>query len=673
VSLISDQTVTVDPVQRAAEYEPAIDGLRAVAVIAVLLFHADVGWAGGGYLGVSVFFTISGYVVTRSMLNRHERGSSHSVTGFYTRRLKRLIPASMMTLMLVVIMGWLGWIPAATSAEMHAATFHYANWYQIASGTDYASAFRVASSEQSPVVHYWSLAVEEQFYLVWPLIFALALLGARRRYWVTTASLFLGLSALSVLWGPNVRPEVVYFSSLFRFPEILAGCLVAVILRNRRVPKWFSFLGVPCIAMVVLLMITTGNSSASWPYRGLLPVFACLVALLLASLQTDGIARAALSRRTLVRIGLMSYGVYLFHWPIFLMVDELDLDRWPLLVLKFGLTFAAAAASLRLLEDPIRASSAGFRSTLGATGVAMAAVVVATGLFGHDSGLPSEEDYETASIIPTQTTPTQITPTQPVAPIEDQLESGSASSTDVAPQSSVPPVAEPIAREFTNVLLVGDSTAELLGAGLVGWVSENDPALRVSVAASGGCGLVRGGEYGVPQFNAALQINCPELYDVEVPELAPFADIVVVYVTLADTWARSWDGGGTWLRPTDPEFKDRVLADYASFTEQQFAAGVDKVVWLRPPATSRLDASGAWTTESSFLDGGQDVIEDAIHELKRRWPDRVIVADMRSWFEFAGHADDEQMRPDGTHLSPTAAYEVASEWLGPLLIQLGVD
>ncbi|MBV1894539.1 MAG: acyltransferase [Ilumatobacteraceae bacterium] len=664
MSLTSDRATAVTPATASRiAYEPAIDGLRAFAVVAVLLFHADIFWAGGGYLGVSVFFTISGYVVTRSLLHRHEIDGRHSVSGFYTRRLKRLIPASMMTLFLIVIAGWIGWIPAADSGEMRAATLHYANWHQISSGTDYASAFRVATSEQSPVVHYWSLAVEEQFYLLWPLVFALVLKFARQVHVYATVGLFLILSAISLLWATSVRPETVYYSSLFRFPEILAGCVVAVVLWRTRVSVRFAPIAAVALAGIGTLIVLTDNATSSWPYRGLLPLFACLVALLIVSLQTDSLARRALSTDVLVRVGKMSYGIYLFHWPIFLAIDQLDLDRGISLILKFGLTFLAASLSLRLIENPVRRSSVGFGWALAATGVAMAAVLGANALLGPGSDTPGQQEYEAVGINPGPVTVPSVEQPSPTLAGDPEVA--------VTPLPSTSPTTLP-PREFTNVLLVGDSTAEALGEGMVKWVGDADPDLRVSVAARGACGFVRGGEYTEPVFNAALALHCPDLYDIEVPELAPFADVVVMHVTLADTWDRSWDAGNTWLRTTDPAFRERLEADYISFVEQQLAAGVDKVVWIRPPVSSFASPGGELDTDPSFLNGGQQVIEDTIRMLEARWPGRVMVADMRAWFEFVGLTDDDHTRPDGTHLSADGAYDVASKWLGPFLADLDI-
>ena len=160
----------------ALGYLPSLDGLRGIAVAAVVAYHLDFGWAQGGYLGVSLFFTLSGYLISRLMMGEVERTGRVAVGAFWRRRIKRLAPASMVTLTSIVALEHLDpsiWSTTGFRSSMFGALFHVANWEALISGTGYFDLLGVAS----PVRHYWSLAIEEQFYLVFPLaVLALSLI-----------------------------------------------------------------------------------------------------------------------------------------------------------------------------------------------------------------------------------------------------------------------------------------------------------------------------------------------------------------------------------------------------------------------------------------------------------------------------------------------------------------
>jgi hypothetical protein len=249
-------------------------------------------------------------------------------------------------------------------------------------------------------------------------------------------------------------------------------------------------------------------------------------------------------------------------------------------------------------------------------------------------------------------------------------------ATDSVPAPSAPSVAAPSTPATTaaprprRILVVGDSTGSALGSGLVEWAYGHPDVVQVSVGASGACGIVRGGEYEDRTLTAALQMTCGDLMWKQVPamvaELRP--DVVAVSITLADTWPRSWDGGRTWLRPTDGEFRQRLEADYSEFFAQLVAAGAGRVVWLRPPASSYDSGSGELEVDHSFVDGSQHVVEEVVTEQIARFPAVVTTLDFAGWFSASPLSADTSARPDGTHLTVDAAAEVAQEWLGPALV-----
>jgi len=159
------------------EYQPALDGVRSVAVLAVVVFHGGAGWLTGGYLGVSVFFTLSGFLITRLLLDEHARDGRIDLGRFYSRRIRRLIPASCLCLALGTAVGWFE-STQATRREVAGAALQVSNWVQLTSERSYGDLFQAGVS---PVTHFWSLAIEEQFYLVWPIVFIGAIALARRR------------------------------------------------------------------------------------------------------------------------------------------------------------------------------------------------------------------------------------------------------------------------------------------------------------------------------------------------------------------------------------------------------------------------------------------------------------------------------------------------------------
>jgi peptidoglycan/LPS O-acetylase OafA/YrhL len=647
-------------------HEPAIDGLRGIAVLAVLLFHAELNGADGGYLGVSVFFTISGYVVTRSLLDRRSRNQSFSVLDFYGRRIKRLLPASTITLLVVIGLSRAGLLGTVSSSEVRWTALHGANWYQLATGGDYARAFNEATGGASPIVHYWSLAIEEQFYLVWPVLLTLAMVRKGRYALPAVAMLFVGFSAATMLLAPRAGSGSTYFNSFMRFAEILVGCVIALGLQRwpvrRLAPAW----PVALAGLIGAAIILTDNSPTAWPYRGRLPLFAVLVGALIVSLQVPGPVHRALSSRPPVAIGRISYGIYLVHWPVIQLVDRMEIARGASILAAVGLSMIVASMLYVVVEQPVR--NARFGAPGGFAMLALALGMVA--LTGAIAGLQPrptlalfEVDQERVSAVAIEQTIASDDASIPSVgessrPLPELLPAAPSTSTTVAPLAP------------TRVLLVGDSTAEALGAGMVDWVYETRPDMQVTVAAHGACGLVRGGEYHASIFNAALQTNCAELHEMTIPALLGRADLVVVLTTLADVWERSWDGGEQWLTPSDPEFATRIMDDYKSFFSRALEAGAKQVVWLRPPVSSYPTHDGVAAVDPSFLNGNQEVVEAVVAQLHTRWPDQVVIADFRDWYETSSLASDPEARPDGTHLSAAGGRRVVADWLGPLLLEL---
>ncbi|EFL29607.1 acyltransferase [Streptomyces viridochromogenes DSM 40736] len=339
-----------------------IQGLRAVAVGLVVLSHAGVSQVSGGYIGVDVFFVISGFLITSLLLRELATIGRVSVRSFYARRVLRLLPSS--SLVIAVTLGgtWL-FLSKARFAEYAgdalASALYAVNLRLAAAGTDYLA----HNSPPSPFQHFWSLAVEEQFYLVWPLLLLLAwrvARGRRRLVAVPLGVLCLGSFAASLLVTNSSAPWA-YFGSLTRAWELAAGALLALGTgRLKRLPAALAapltWLGMAC----VMLAAVWYDDATPFPgYHALLPVAGTALVLAGGCVPTPHGAGLLLERRPLVWVGGLSYGWYLWHWPLLVIAPAAlgRADGTADVPLALGLCAAAlglAWLTLRLVEDPVR-------------------------------------------------------------------------------------------------------------------------------------------------------------------------------------------------------------------------------------------------------------------------------------------------------------------------------
>ncbi len=352
-------------------YQPAIDGLRAVAVLAVLAYHWPASWMPGGFLGVEVFFVISGYLITSLLLGERVRTGGTDFKAFWVRRARRLLPA-LYALLVVVSAAWLIWHPwevAGLRGAVVAAAGYVSNWYLIAVKQSYFESV----ARPSPVLHLWSLAVEEQFYLIWPLALAgLIRLFRRRMRLVLLATLALaaGSAVLGiVLYHPGLDPYRIWYGTDTRAAGILLGAALAI-----AVPPWrmratvhrsatllLNALAVASLA-AVLWMFVRVNEFDPFVYHGGFVLLDLLTVGLILSLvhPASTLVSRALSARPLVWIGRRSYGIYLWHWPIFVVTRpglDVSFGGWRLLALRLGGTLVAAELSYRFVELPVRDGS----------------------------------------------------------------------------------------------------------------------------------------------------------------------------------------------------------------------------------------------------------------------------------------------------------------------------
>ena len=354
-----------------------LDGLRAVAILLVLAYHAGAPFITGGYVGVDVFFVISGFLITGLLLQEVARTGTISIRDFYARRARRLLPASAVVLVVTLLVSHAIMSPLAaqrTDGDAIASALYVANWHFAMQTTDYFA----AQVNASPLLHYWSLAVEEQFYMLWPMLILGALgIGVARSHRFDTPALrriilALGLvGVISFLWSAlatSSQPGWSYYGLQTRAWELAIGAGLAALTGSlSQIPRVIAVLG----GWVGLAMILYGalhfNDFTSYPgTAAMVPVAGTALVIMSGARVRTGGTPLLLSHPRLVAIGLISYSLYLWHWPLLVFARTLtarvNIDGEPMAApwwaigLAVAAAFALAIISTRWIENPIRNS-----------------------------------------------------------------------------------------------------------------------------------------------------------------------------------------------------------------------------------------------------------------------------------------------------------------------------
>lgn len=384
-------------------YRPALDGLRALAVLAVVIYHGRSGWLPGGWLGVDLFFVLSGFLITSLLLSERTAWGRIDLLSFWAARARRLFPALALVLLTVLIAASYWTLPARRSAvsdDVLATMGYVANWRFLLGDEGYFASL----ASPSPLRHTWSLAVEEQFYILFPviLICLLAVIKSRK---ALIAGLF-ALAGLSALWMghlyvPGVDPARIYYGTDTRAQELLVGAAFGAAMSTASrwragIDKFSRRIVVPAIILVLASFVWL-NEGMRFVFQGGMFLFCIVASLLVVAAWSEQPTRVqrALSWEPLRRVGTISYGLYLWHWPImvFLNADRVGIDGSLLFLLQVFLTFAMAYVSFRFIETPIRRN--GFRSLMPSrprisAAVASAAVIA---LFAGVLALPNASSY----------------------------------------------------------------------------------------------------------------------------------------------------------------------------------------------------------------------------------------------------------------------------------------
>lgn len=359
------------PIDKSVRYQPGLDGLRALAVGAVFAYHLNPAWLPGGLLGVAVFFTLSGWLITKGMVRTWERDGRIALIKFWVARFRRLIPAMLMVVVATTLAVWIVDPTNATKVSWQAlsAVFYVNNWHNIFAGDSYFDQFGPAS----PLAHMWSLSVEEQFYIVWPLVLTavIAVSGKnsprRTRSLMFITAVVLTVASFAAMWllaTPGWDNTRAYEGTDTRAGGMLAGAaLVIAISASPQLFTWLSrrpyisdVLGAVGLIVVVAMMVGVDQHSMTLYHGGIAVLTAATCALIVAVQVQRSFVQAAFSIFPFRWIGERSYGIYLWHFPVIALTSDTWAQANPVLsvAVQVTVTLLLAAVSWHLVEDPIR-------------------------------------------------------------------------------------------------------------------------------------------------------------------------------------------------------------------------------------------------------------------------------------------------------------------------------
>jgi peptidoglycan/LPS O-acetylase OafA/YrhL len=655
--------------ERPLTHLPALDGIRGLAVLAVFLFHAGFTWAPGGFLGVSVFFTLSGYLITRLLLDDGRTHDHIDLLRFWARRVRRLLPAALVTIALVMILSAtvLAVQPSVVRGDALAALGYIANWRFLFTGQSYTALF----ASPSPLLHFWSLAIEEQFYVVYPLV-CLGIIAAAGRDRFRSAlrtALWVGLGLSAVATVLAVRAgdaDFVYYSTPTRAAELIAGALLACSAGASRLPgsqrrRWALPLGLGAIAAIAVLCATTTRTTG-WVTEGGLFAFAGLSVLVIVAALPSGAFSKALAFRPLQALGLISYGVYLFHWPVILWLDaeRVGLRGAPLAGVQAGVTLAIAMASYWIIEQPVRRG----RFPRGVTARFMApAAIAAAGLVVV---------LVAANLSPAAGTDLAITSSKLNAAVNEANEPSKLTAGVPLDNFTVPSVPSAPAWDTSapkpRIGVFGDSTAVVDGYGLLRW-GRSTGALTVVGQDSGlGCAIARGGiiQYLGNTADDPFQ-RCHD-WAVDWPRVVSNqgVNVAVIIDGPFDLTDRLLPGDTKTRAVGDPVYDAFLHSEMLTATDLFLSRGV-QVVWVTTP---RISSGANLPFHKTFPESNparaarfNQIMAQVVAERPG-----VGLADLRSWLRQRPNGElDFAERPDGVHFNDDAALAVAG-WLGPAIL-----
>jgi peptidoglycan/LPS O-acetylase OafA/YrhL len=646
-----------------------LDGLRALAVALVLGFHFGVGWLGGGFVGVDVFFVLSGYLITGLLLAEYERRSRIGLAAFWARRARRLLPALLLVLVAVTVMVRFaepaGAFPGERSGAL-AALFYVSNWWQVATSGSYFA----ATGATAPLTHTWSLAVEEQFYLVWPLV-VLAVLhlssgfvrGVRTVLAITVVATVASVAEMALLFRPGVNTTRIYFGTDTHAQSVLIGaslaCVLTLVGRHRglagmdpeaRTPaarRWLTVAGLVGVFVVVALARLV-NGSASVTYRGGFALVSLATVAVVVSVVTvpRGVVARVLSVPALVWLGTISYGIYLWHFPVFVYLDagRTGVHGVLLVAVRSAATVVVAAASFYFVERPVLEGH--FWRSARAVGPALAAIVltVAVVLAGAAAGASAASPGAGAGLVGAPAT--------------------------AAEWQAVHLTSFAGAGGRLRVLIVGDSLALTVAVGMAPFA--RDYGIDLGGRSHTGCGvavalpLADHGLIGNPFGNCP---TWPTWWADDVRELHPqVVGLVTGFWEVVDRWYQ-----GRWQHLGDPAFDAYETAQLEHAVSVLSAGGARVALFTAPYFRTGEQPNGdPWPQDATAR---VDRLNQLMAEVAARHPHTVSVIPLHALLDPGGHftwtIDGSVVRQgDGVHTTLDGGAYLAPEVL-PLLAALG--
>ena len=691
VNEVAESTKRQETIMRPG-HVPALDGYRGLGLIGMLLYHHGVVWAQGAIFMVSTFFTMSGFLITTLLI--HERVGSGRVNlrAFWVRRFRRLLPAAIAALSMVVLFGAVfadQTQRAGLRTDVLAAFAYVANWRFILGGTAYLDAV----SSPSPVLHFWSLAIEEQFYLLFPIL-VIAIVGRRRQ--ATSGSdaadsslvrrrLFISLGALllitvSLPFVFEMSQNRIYLGTDTRAPEILVGCLLAVFFWGRHRlgdqladgPLRRAIRVAAPIALVgALTMWVVVPKTAPWIYRGGFAAYTAVSAVLvIACLDRSNVVASVFSMTWMRWLGERAYGIYLIHFPLFMVLttDRTGLGPWALFGVRVGVSVALAALMYQYLESPLRLGRPLFGQPLDRlASIAIASVLVMLVVTTHGAE-PGTISVVAAGADSLRVPRSATRDSAPVAPVVAPPSTvAPASTVPTAPPGGLVPVSLTRPSRTLRMMLVGDSSALFLGYALNDW-SEQNGVFSVADYGLMGCPLVTAGTELMNGFEAGFDPKCaqwPQIWSNGIQETKP--DLIVVGAAFHDIVDRRLAPDGAVQHVGQPAF-DSVLADtYRRLVDLLSVAHVP-ILWLdNPPVRAGQNQPDRQLDVPDNDPARMEKANQLIRQLAEERPEVTVVPYSNFFLSWPGGPFDPRLREDGLHVDFEGRAIVAN-WLSAELL-----
>ena len=671
---------------------PALDGVRGLAVIIVLLYHHSITWMTGGELTVSMFFTLSGFLITRLIVAEWDKSGTISLRSFYERRARRLFPASFVVLLAVVVIWTLfpGSGRRLAPWEWFSGLAYYENIYLQSAGKSYGGLFGLGN----PLQHLWSLSLEEQVYLVFPVLclFLLRKKITRRAVWklfVVLTTLAIGAIALgayyrtnSPLWSqlPVLNAQCsdsscAYYATEVRVGEFLMGAAFAVLWSVWRfVPRIIDTLRKPLFvalswplifgAFIVWFKIGWQNQwgDVFFPWA---VFFNGLITLLIIAYAATGSGMCSfLSWKPLAWMGQVTYTIYLVHWPMFLIWESLRLDpklpriRVPgtdwvtidhfwMFIAKAGSTMLVVCLIYYLLENPVRQRKLwkGKRLFVYLALMALVGTVIA---FAGNARRNSTND-----VMSTLNEDALAMQQQALADLPDLPE-------------DAPTVSRVDAALPARIMMVGDSQSWVLASGLDDWEATNEVVIQPSPGV--GCGIGENTPINYLGVEEDFRAGCTEWRDALGPIAQKFrANLVIIVGGTADLSDRKIPGVSGWSHIGEPAYDAWMLEQFKNFIDV-LSSGGSQIVWLSTPDVDPPFIAGE--TGVPPFDEADQKRSARYNELIQQFAeddDRVVFADFASAVKaHPGGEFESKMRPDGAHIDLKYAPELVT-WLDQMI------